>query len=130
MRVLTAVIAILPVTMLATGCSPQPTEPRPETYKVEGKVVRKNGQAYTEGGVIEFVHDTTKGVRSLGQINPDGTFSLHSVTAQHRVEGATAGPHTVTVSPPAPDQNVRTLVLTKKYTVAPGENKLTIELED
>jgi hypothetical protein len=116
--------------MLATSCAQPTTETRPATYKVEGKVVRKDGKPYTEGGVIEFVPDPTKGVRSLGQINPDGTFSLHTVTAQHRVEGATAGPHTVTVSPPAPDQNVRTFVLTKKYTVTPGENKMTVELED
>lgn len=107
------------------GCGQAPSEPLPKTYKVEGKILKK-GQPYSGGGVIEFIAD---GKRSLGDIQPDGTFLLRTVTAQHNVAGASEGQHAVTILPASKDQSAAPISLKKKYAVTAGDNQLTILVE-
>src|SRR4029079_17797565 len=109
------------------GCSRgAPTEPPPTTYKVEGQVLQ-SGKPFAGGGAIEFLAD---GKRALGDIQADGTFVLRTLTAQHNVPGASEGSHTVTILPASKSQNVRPIVLKKKYVVAPKDNHLTIQVDD
>lgn len=112
------------------GCTQPNREPPPVTTKVNGKVVHANGKAYTEGGMIEFRNESKPGVTSISGIQPDGTFSLYSLKGQHKVSGAEEGSYEVTITPNSQDQNVRSMVLKKKVVVAPGDNDLTIQLED
>ena len=114
----------------AFGCSRGFVEVKPQTHKVEGKVTYKDGKAYTDGGAIEFRHTTTEGMSATGEIQPDGSFKLQTVTAQHKVPGAIEGTYQVTILPPAPDQNVRIISLQKKYDVVAGANQLTVFVDD
>ena len=67
---------------------------------------------------------------AMAMIQPDGSFALYSLTAQHRVTGAEAGLYTILIYPKSEDQNVIPYTLSKKYTVAAGENNLTIVLDE
>lgn len=116
--------------LLMCGCSQRHEEPKPETHKVQGKVVYSGGKNYTDGGVIEFRHETQIGATSIGLIEPNGTFSLQTSTAQHKVQGAMEGAYTVTIIPSAPDQNVQPIPIKKKYNIATGDNNLTVVIEE
>lgn len=110
------------------GCNNRQLEPKPETHKVTGTIVLKNGKSYAEGGSIQFQPEN--GASSMGIINEQGAFELYTVTADHRVEGALEGTHTVTIMPLSADQDGRSILLRKKYKVGPGDNNLTIVIED
>jgi hypothetical protein len=122
-----AAVTFFIVAATLTGCGrPAPSEPAPTTYKVVGKVL-KGSKPFTAGGAIEFIAD---GKRALGDIQPDGAFVLRTVTAQHNVTGAPDASYTVTIVPASQAQNVRPITLKKKYVVAPGDNQLTIQLDE
>jgi hypothetical protein len=110
------------------GCGPE-REQRPVTHKVSGTVVQRDGTAFTKGGVISFQHDTNQGITSRGEIKPDGTFRVYSLSANHKVDGAQEGPHSITILPASDDQQTAPLQLRRKYIVEQGDNNLTIALE-
>ncbi|MSU76460.1 MAG: hypothetical protein EXS16_00030 [Gemmataceae bacterium] len=130
MRILFPTIGIVVLACSLIGCTPTNREPPPVTTKVDGKVVQANGKAFTEGGTIEFRNETKPGVTSISGIQPDGAFSLYSIKGQHKVPGAEEGSYEVTITPSSQDQNVRSMVLKKKVVVGPGDNDLTIQMED
>ena len=129
MRSLRVVILFLFSLVPLVGCNPK-TEPPLATQKVGGMVVYKDGKPFADGGTIQFRHQTKTGVTSISGIQPNGTFSLYSITAQQKVPGAEEGSYEVTITPNANDQNVRPILLKKKYEVVLGINDLTIQIDD
>lgn len=111
------------------GCAP-PREPPPVTQKVEGRVVYPDGRPFTTGGTIVFTHQTMQGISCSAEIKQDGTFTLHSITAHHKVAGAPEGVYSVIVNPMSTSQENNSIALTKSYTVAVGENDLTIVIDN
>ncbi len=129
MRSLRDLILFLFILVPLVGCN-QKTEPPLTTQKVGGMVVYKNGKPFADGGTIEFRHQAKTGVTSISGIDANGTFSLYSITAQRKVSGAEEGSYEVTITPNSNDQNVRPILLKKKYEVVSGTNDLTIQIED
>lgn len=130
MRNLCSLFLLIVALPIVGGCSSGRSEPKPTTQNVVGKVVLKDGSAFTKGGAVEFRHDEKEGVTAQGEIKPDGDFQLYTVTADHKVKGAVEGSYTVTIIPTAPDQNVQPITLNKKYSVSAGENQLTLVIGD
>jgi hypothetical protein len=122
-------LGLLTLLFVVTGCGPQQRAATPTTHKVEGKIVQRNGAPYTGGGLISFQHQTQHGVTCNGLIKPDGSFALHSITADHKVPGALEGTYVVSVLPDSQSQDVQAVRLSKTYAVQPGGNDLTITLE-
>jgi hypothetical protein len=111
-----------------TRCSSEP--PPPPTFKVEGRVVRKDSQPYTGGGYIEFRNVANPQHLSVGQIGDDGTFTLKTIAGNRSVEGAQAGAHTVTVTPAGDGQMTHAMQLKKRYSISAGEtNTIVVKLE-
>ncbi len=111
------------------GCAAS-TEPPPVTQNVKGTVIYQDGKIFTTGGTIVFSHETEQGITSMGEIKADGTFKLHSITAQHKVNGAQVGMFKVTISPTSQDQDVPSINLNKKYAIVVGDNDLTIVIDE
>jgi hypothetical protein len=130
MRRFVASVAILTFALTLVACTPNHGEPVPETQKVEGKVTYKDGRSFTEGGAIEFRHAEKEGVFARGDIDKSGTFKLHTMTAQKKVPGAVEGTYTITIIPPAADQNIKLIELKKKYNVTKGDNNLTVVVDE
>ena len=111
------------------GCK-QDQERPPTTHKVEGKVVYRDGKAFTTGGAIEFRHETVDGAASRGTIKPDGTFDLYTMTAQNKLPGAQEGSHIVTIFPTTTDKTAQPISVKKKYVIVAGDNSVTVQLND
>lgn len=80
---------------LVAGCGGE------RVYPVEGKVVYKGGAPATdlEGYTIDFKPDSEgKTISATGVITKEGTFTLDTYKPG---DGAIAGKHRVTISPPA-----------------------------
>jgi hypothetical protein len=115
-------LAVLP------GCSSEP--PPPPTFKVEGRVVRKDNQPYIGGGYIEFRNVANPQHLSVGRIGDDGTFTLKTIAGNRSVAGAQAGAHTVTITPAGDGQMMRAVQLKKRYSIRAGEaNTIVVKLE-
>jgi len=112
------------------ACGPRHGEAKPDTHKVQGKVVYKDGKPYADGGQIEFHHVEKAGVSARGEIGKDGSFVLHTMTAQQKYAGAVEGTYAVKVMVIAPDQSMKLTELKKKHAIAKGDNKLTIAIDD
>jgi hypothetical protein len=111
-----------------SGCNSE--APPPATFKVEGKVVRKDNQAYTGGGHIEFRNAVNPQHGSFGQIGVDGSFTLATIVGNRKVAGAQEGEHSVTVTPAGDGQMTKALQLKTHYTVKAVEtNTLVVKLE-
>jgi hypothetical protein len=52
------------------------------------------------------------------------------MTAQKKVPGAVEGTYTITIIPPAADQNIKLIELKKKYNVTKGDNNLTVVVDE
>ena len=119
-------VVLLCIFATASGCS-SGTAP-PATHPVRG-IVRLNGQPQ-KGGVVEFRALAEPAWPTLGDIQPDGAFSLSIVHEGKRHPGALAGEYRVTVlfkgegekKPPPP------ITLPKTYKVVEGDNTLTLDV--
>ena len=118
-------LAFLAALAVVIGCT-QNREPPPVTHKAEGKVVLRDGKTFTTGGTITLYHETKSGVTTTGDIKSDGSFKLHSITADGKVPGAPEGEYSVEINPLSQDQNVQVIRLKKKQTIAAGDNDLKI----
>ncbi len=138
--VLLAVVAVLSVAVLSTvGCS---RGDRLETYPIDGKIVFSNGNPFA-GGSQSFIVFQSKehGVTATGVVELDGSFKVGTYDPE---DGAVAGRHRVSISPPVPEGNPErskaVSTFNSKYqsiaksgievTVDPnGENQVTITLD-
>jgi hypothetical protein len=111
------------------GCGGNSGPPPPETYPVTGTVIGKDGQPLS-GGAIYFHPTGDASMEALSEIQADGSFSLYTMAHGEKHSGAVAGPHEVTVIPPAsgPDDIPPATRLPETVTVKRQANRLTIRL--
>ena len=111
------------------GCRPAGPPP-PKTYPVKGHVVFKDGQPAT-GAAVEFRPSDPSAPNAMGEVGPDGSFSLSCLVGNQKIPGAVAGTFEVTVIPPqGSDQSAQPVTLPRTYTVNPdGSNDFTITID-
>ncbi len=119
---------ILPL-LAAPGCSDTPQAPPRKTYPVTGEVMIAPGEPLNRG-TIQFESTTDDLMTAIGEIGPDGRFSLTTYLDGVKLEGTLTGPSRVTIIPFAEDQSAMPIVLTKLYTVEAKENHFSIELDE
>jgi len=113
---------------LLLGCGTKPGTPPPATYPVTGQVISPTGQALA-GGAVQFQSQTDRALVALGDIGPDGSFSLATQFEGRKLPGAIEGPHEVTVIPPMTErQDAVPVTLRQPFTVGRQENRFTITL--
>ncbi len=119
------VIALL---FLAGGCRSS----LPKTYPVTGSVHYKGGRPM-KGGSVQFTSLTDPGLRVVGRLGNDGTFTLETIKDADKSPGAPAGEYEVTVLPPLSSEHKGSapIVLPTRYRVeAEGKNEFAIELNE
>jgi hypothetical protein len=129
----TAVLTLLAfVASALAGCGGSEKE-SPPTYQATGTVLAADGLP-VPGGMIEFRSTEGKPVSAIGQIQPDGSFSLSTLVASTKVPGAVAGHHQVIVMPSPPDTGdiqpiVQPVVVPTLCEVKPdGANQFSVRL--
>ncbi|MBN9119563.1 MAG: hypothetical protein J0I06_10465 [Planctomycetes bacterium] len=113
-----AVVAAL----AAVGCGGG-TGAGPPTYPVSGEVFR--GGKPAAGGTVQFVHQTEPDVRAVGEIGPDGKFSLFTMAGAEKRTGAVAGEYKAVLVFTANDPPFHPKTV---FRVEPRENAFKIEL--
>jgi hypothetical protein len=127
MRRLAAAVLVL-TSICYTGCgSSEQTFP---TYAVRGKVVSKaTGQPLTEGSV-EFVHKEDPRFNCIGQLDKEGSFTLHTIDGSKKLEGAATGEYTVIVRRPMGANQVQHSITLKQFIKVKAEpNTIVLELD-
>jgi hypothetical protein len=125
-----AILYLSFVVMVAGGCEPKKqTLAVPTTYPVAGKVVDKAGAPVTTGSV-QFESLATPGQVAIGELQPDGSYSLKTFIDGNKLEGAVKGPQRVTYLPKmTEDQSAAVPVtLTEQFDVKEGANDFTVRL--
>ena len=130
----TAVLTLLAfVASGLAGCGGSEKASPPTTYQATGTVLSADGQPVS-GGMIEFRSTEGKPVSAIGQIQPDGSFSLSTLVDSTKVPGAVAGRHQVIVMPSPPDTGdiqpiAQPVVVPTLCEVTPdGANQFTVRL--
>ena len=92
-------------------------------------VVRINDEPFTAGGRICFIPEANTKYISEGELAPDGSFRLTTeLKGKGKVDGAPEGKYTVVVMTTAfKTGRARGM---ETYSIAPGENKLTVRIEN
>jgi len=96
--VLAAGIAAAAISALA-GCGDKPPDIGFKTFPVAGKITfTKGGEVktlYDRQGLVSFESVEQPGVRAIGEIQADGSFTLSTVKDGLSAPGAVAGTHRV-----------------------------------
>lgn len=130
LRCVTLGFASVVLLIIGGGCGPT-MEPPPKVYPVKG-IVKKNGGAPLEGGVIEFRLEANPTFAMTSAIGPDGTFALHTLFGSKKLDGAAAGACQVTVYHISSKGELtpRTIVLPRSpILIEEKDNEFTIEVE-
>lgn len=77
---------------MVAGCNTYTPPPPPKTVQVSGKITLASGVPITAGRVV-FKPQTAGMQEAIGEINPDGTYSL---TSYNKGDGAVPGTYIVT----------------------------------
>jgi len=107
----------------------------PKTYPAKGKVVGKGGKPWNGGETwITFQLKSDPEIVARGKVAKDGSFTLATQIEGKQRAGAAEGEHSVLLDPPAPPGEALPIIITpyvvaKTYTVKPGENEFTVEVE-
>ena len=116
------------LSLLTTGCA---KGPRVKVYPVTGTVVYRGGAPLT-GGSISFQPVDNSAHSVTGTIKDDGTFVLHTLIQNAKLEGAAEGVYRVTIMPPLPPDHktaVTPITPNQTFQVAPKENQFRIEVD-
>jgi hypothetical protein len=90
--------ALIACVLALSACNGNPPRPAPPAYPVTGKVTAPDGRSLV-GARIEFKPRADKfEFKAIGVADADGNFSLKIPFIDRVIEGATAGPHRVTVT--------------------------------
>lgn len=114
----------------SAGSNARPQDEKLTTHAVSGVVLAKDGRPVA-GGAVQFHGVDDPNLASIGEISPDGKFTLRTNLADGtKLSGAVAGNYRATIFPPA-DAPLTAAVhsLQKTYRVEAGDNQLTIQLE-
>ncbi len=125
------------VLLTALGCNSGPT-----VHPVKGQVINKGKGPATDlaGYSVQFQSTTDPAEMPGGPIDADGTFLIYTRVGGEVIPGAKEGSYLACFLPPAVEGGAPPpLVIPKRYTsletsklqysVKPGENELTIEIE-
>lgn len=114
------------LSLLAPACRRADSVPPPLTYPVTGNVVGPTGTPLV-GGVVQFQSQADPQIIALGDVGPEGNFTLVTPFHGRKLPGTVAGPHQVTVIPPMTErQDAVPVTLREPYTVTPQENHFQI----
>jgi hypothetical protein len=127
-RVVLLALALM-IGMDFAGCQSDSGRPIPKTYPVRGKVVDKNGAAITNAGRIEFETPNELYHTVLGMAEPDGTFTMYTLSNDKKYMGATEGPHQVFVILVNKQTGEESRVQAADCTVQPSDNDMTIVID-
>jgi hypothetical protein len=105
----------------AVGCAGK--DPGPATYPVSGEVFR--GKKLAANGTVQFIHRTEPDVRAVGEVGPDGRFSLFTFVGDEKRPGAVAGEYRAVLVFAASDPAFHPPTVFK---VEPRENTFKIKL--
>jgi hypothetical protein len=105
-----------------SGAAPPATHPVRGTVRLDGQPVK--------GGVVEFRALAEPAWPTLGDIQPDGAFSLSIVHEGKRHPGALAGEYRVTVLFKGEGEKKprEPITLPKTYKVVEGDNTVTLNV--
>lgn len=124
-----SLVVVLMLTVVWLGCNKRPK--LPQTHPVQGKVVFR-GQPITQG-VITFHSLDNPHVTATGEVQKDGSFTLHSFVSGSRAAGAIAGRHRAMVTPPLGANQEATAgyppTTIEPVLIQAGENQVTLALD-
>jgi hypothetical protein len=116
------------VTVLVAGCAKTPPL---ETWPVEGTVIDQNGERPT-GGVVRLLTSSDANLITVGPIQPDGSFTVHTQRRGFEYPGAVAGEYQVAVitGKTAPDGSLSPVRfdLPNPVVVETRENHFTVKI--
>ena len=116
------------VAVLVMGCSKAPPL---ETWPVQGTVVDQNGERPT-GGVVRLLTSSDPNLITVGPIQPDGSFTVHTQRRGFEYSGAVAGEYQMAVitGKPGPDGSVSPVRfdLPSPVVVETNENHFTVKI--
>jgi hypothetical protein len=119
----------LALAILVAGCSKAPPL---ETWPVRGKVVDQNGEAPT-GGAVRLFTAADSNLITVGPIQPDGSFTVHTQRRGFEYPGAVAGEYQVAVitGKTGPDGSLSPVRfdLPSPLIVKPAENEFTVKIQ-
>lgn len=115
--------------LLLAGC--YKSVPPLETWPVSGSIVDQNGQRPVDG-VVRLLTDTDAHLISVGPIQSDGTFTVHTQRQGYDYPGAPAGTYDVLVITSKPGDDGKPVPIRfevpKSFTVAASDNTLNLEI--
>ena len=118
----------LAIALLISGCN---NAPPLETWPVQGTVVDQNGESPT-GGVVRLLTSADSNLITVGPIQPDGTFTVHTQRRGFEYPGAVAGEYQVAVitGKTGPDGSVSPVRfdLPSPVIVKAGENEFALRI--
>jgi hypothetical protein len=112
------------------ACNSKTPRPAPPAYPVTGKVTAPDGRSL-EGARIEFKPREDKfEFKAVGLVDANGGFSLKIPFIDRVIEGATEGPHrvSITMALNANREGGKHIPLPGELVVKPSENHFIIEL--
>jgi hypothetical protein len=111
------------------GCSSEPAPDLPTAHPVTGTVVDTAGQPIT-GGTLQFESLASAGQMGIAEIQPDGTFAVHTFVDGHKLVGAVPGQQRVTYMPLMTEDQAAAnpVTLTETFEVQAGGNEFTIKV--
>jgi hypothetical protein len=112
------------------ACNSKPPRPAPPAYPVTGKVTAPDGRSLA-GARIEFLPREDKfEFKAVGLADANGNFALKIPFIARVIEGATEGPHrvSVTMALNANREGGKHIPLPGELVVKPSENHFIIEL--
>jgi hypothetical protein len=114
----------------ALGCSGRGAGAVPATYPADGLVTYKDGRPFT-GGTIQFQPVGDSSFSVVGEIQENGSFTLHTIKNQSKAAGAVPGTYRVTITPPLPADHrpVQPIMPADTYQVEAKDNHFTLSLD-
>jgi len=105
------------------GCGSKSKEDLPQAYPVTGEVFRAGKLATM--GTVQFVHQTEPTTKAVGEIGPDGKFTLNTITGSESRPGAVPGEYKAVLVFTASDPAFHPKTVFK---VEPRENTFKVEV--
>jgi hypothetical protein len=123
-------VALIACLLSLNGCNSKTPRPAPPAYPVTGKVTAPDGRSLA-GARIEFTPREDKfEFKAVGFADANGSFSLKIPFIDRVIEGATEGPHrvSITMALDANREGGKHIPLPGELVVKPSENHFIIEL--
>jgi hypothetical protein len=124
---LVLLLGLLLALSFGPGCGDSGPPP-PPTFSVRGQVKYRDGKPFS-GGAIEFRSLTNPAATTIGAIDSEGRFTLHTLAGSRKVAGAQEGVHRVVIIPQSITKKIKPIVLSETYQVKAGENVFEIRID-